>query len=473
MAASSSTFSRFIELRDTLNCIYTKKETVSKLLTLSELDGNTAKVTDLANKGWKQFMSRIRSKLAFCFCLALFTSSSIVFAGSPEPSADLALATNESRFRQPVNPYLIDRVILESPSRPFDAALWACDVSKRQSMLINLLRLIVHKTNRAEIISLIGGPVRSFPIGELYEDEFDLGEFAGEKLILRMTSGNDMAPLFQIGQYSGEGYLNLKFGDWRWKNPQLRDAASDMNKLYRFVGAPRKHLCQFIGHPPNKNRTFKVAYLEIELTADMSKVRRFRFIPDSYHKTILTAWEDKNLRAVPGSFTKPFDFIYAGESLDAHLVHPGFRFTAQSWSSNKFGRENMLFDLIHSYPLIGKSRKEIRELLGEPIFSEASPAMDKRRLYLSRRVFQNPPYNRFDWFALTGTGCCEPAEPSKQLEIVYSRDTSGIDIAAGYRTLVSDKYQDGVKRIFGRILSKDIGCLSVAPTLQRTESSRK
>ncbi len=107
MAASSSSFSRFIERRDTLNCIYTKKETVSKLLTGSELNVNTAKVTDLANKGWKQFMSRIRSKFAFCFCLALFTSSSSAFAGSPEPSADLALATNESRFRQPVNAFIL------------------------------------------------------------------------------------------------------------------------------------------------------------------------------------------------------------------------------------------------------------------------------------------------------------------------------------------------------------------------------
>lgn len=437
----------------------------------TKLNANMTKGNDLGSISWKRFMSRLLSDFVFCICLALFVSVSSAFAGSPELSDELAPATDESRFLQPVNPYLIDKVILESPSRPFDAGLWASDISKRQSMLINILRLIVHKTNRAEIISLIGAPVRSFRSAELYEDEYDLGEFAGEKLILRTTSGNGMAPLFRIGQYSGEGYLNLIFSDWRWKNPRSRDAASDMNKLYRFVGAPREHLCQFIGHPPNKNRTFKVGYLEVELTADKSKVRRFRFIPDTYHKTILTAWENKNLRTVPGSYTKPFDFIYAGDSLDAHLVHPGFRFSAKSWSSNKFGREQMLFDLIHSYPLIGKSRKEIRDLLGEPLFSETSPSLDRRRFYLARRIFQNPPYNRFDWFALTGTGCREPAEPSRQLEIVYSRDTSGNDIAAGYRTLSSSKYQDGVKRIFGRILSKDLGCLSVAPILQSAESS--
>lgn len=403
--------------------------------------------------------------------LLLLTCPLAAMASGARQPDFMVPATEEELFRVPLNPQEVDKAVLESQSRPFDARIWATDVSQRRYMLVDLLRRIAFMKGRKEILALIGEPDR---IGNEFSstvDYFELGKLAGESIILKMHTNQDSAPLFMIGQYSKDGYLQLLSGNWRWTNPDLKDAARDMNRLYYFVGAPREHLCQFIGHPPNHNRSWIAGYMQVELTDDKSKVKRFRFVADKkYFNTVLTAWEDKDLRRLKGSYTKPFDFLFCGENIDRTLIHPGRKYDSISWKQ-VWDRPNMLFDLIHSNPLIGKTRSEIQNLLGVPYYSEAKPSTDKRQRYFVRRMTETEPLNRFDWFDLRGTGCVAPAEPGLYLEVVYTRDLLRGDIAAGYRLLASNKYDDGVKEIFGKIISKDVGYCQ--PLSQKSKPSQK
>lgn len=366
---------------------------------------------------------------------------------------------NDENYRLPLNPQLVDKALLEAPQRPFDADIWRSDINQRQSMLLDLLRKLSAMYDRQQRIEMLGAPWRIGIDGSSDTDLYELGQYCGQSIFLEVCDRIDYSPMMMIGQHSSDGYLYLFAGEWHWQNPDVKGAAKELNKLFYIVGAPCRHLCQFVGHPVQIGPTWRSGPIEFEFTKDNLKVKRFRLSPDEErYSKLVTRWEDKDLRVVPGSYSNAFDFLYASEYQDAWLVRPGSEFSQADWNK-LFCREYMLFDLTHSKSLIGKSRAEIHALLGEPTYSESKPSADRRVTYFRRRIEGPAPFNRFDWFALNRTGCVEPAEPSQFFEIVYSRDPLMGDIAMGYRCLKSGKYQDGKTEILGNILTRDVGYL--------------
>lgn len=355
-------------------------------------------------------------------------------------------AAEDSNYRVPLNPLKLETALLESPAqRKFDAKAWKGSIDLRRYMLLELFRSGLFNKNREEVHVLLGKPVRTETKWDNPIDYFDLGKYEGENIVLQANYDRNLLWSFMIDQYSEGGYLHLIVGDWHWKNPDIRDAAREFNQVYYLVGAPRKHLCQFVGHPQQEGKVWKCGYIEVEYSPDKAKVTRFRFTPDQFRamKTF-TGWEDKDLRIVKGSYSTAFDFQYLGRNVDTNLKQPCLKFDHSEWQKVS-NRSSMLFDLVHSFPLIGKSRLEIQHLLGEPYYNETKGFLSRRSAYLRERNAAGEPFNKFDWFALCRTGCILPAEPSQYLEVVYRGNFLQGESAVGYRIIQTDTYRDGEK----------------------------
>ena len=127
------------------------------------------------------------------------------------------------------------------------------------------------------------------------------------------------------------------------------------------------------------------------------------------------------------------------------------KFDRANWQKN-WMRGDMIFEIVHYNTLVGKNRMEIPRLLGEPFFSETKNQERKRIDYFNSRKAEKEPFNKFDWFALSGPGCT-PADPGLYLEILYRGNLLQGDTAVGYRLVKSNHDKDGVKEIFGNMLT--------------------
>ncbi|MBA3995201.1 MAG: hypothetical protein C0469_16910 [Cyanobacteria bacterium DS2.3.42] len=355
-------------------------------------------------------------------------------------------AKSETDVRVPLNPFKLETELLESPAqRKFDSKAWIASVELRRYMLLDLFRSGMFNKSREDVHALLGKPLRTAIKLDARRDYFDLGKHDGEKLALQAIYDKNRLWSFLIDQCAEGGYLHLVAGDWRWKNPEILDAAKEFNRVKYLVGAPRQHLCQFVGHPQQEGRSWKCGCIEVEFSPDMSKVRRFRFTPDRFGviKTT-TGWEDQDLRVISGSYSTGFDWQYLERNVDSVLAQPCMKFDQANWTQVSH-RGSMMFDLLHSFPLIGKSRLEIQHKLGEPYYNETKGFLGRRSTYLERRRAEKEPFNKFDWFALCRTGCILPAEPSQYLEVVYQGNFLQGDAAVGYRIVQTDTYRDGEK----------------------------
>lgn len=373
----------------------------------------------------------LASSMLLAVCVLLFLNTS---------------AKSETEARVPLNPFKLETELLESPAqRKFDSKTWNGSVELRRYMLLDLFRSGMFNKSREEVQALLGKPVRTAIKWNNPFDYFDLGIHNGEKLVLQANYDKNRLFCFLINQFADGGYLHLVAGDWHWKNPDVVDAAKEFNRINYLVGAPRQHLCQFVGHPQQEGRSWKCGCIEVEFSPAMSKVSRFRFTPDRFGvvKTT-TAWEDQDLRVVKGSYSTAYDWQFLGRNVDSILIQPCMKFDPTNWTQVSH-RGSMMFDLLHSFPLIGKSRLEIQHKLGEPYYNETKGFLGRRSAYLARRRAEKEPFNKFDWFALCRTGCIIPAEPSQYLEVVYQGNFLLGDTAVGYRIVQTDTYRDGEK----------------------------
>ncbi|MBA3859791.1 MAG: hypothetical protein C0507_23025 [Cyanobacteria bacterium PR.3.49] len=365
----------------------------------------------------------------------------------------------------PLNPDTLDRAILESPGqRKFDSSIWKSTVPLRRYMLMDLLRSGVFSKTQAEVIELLGPPIRTGTEWGRPVAFYDFGTYESENIVLEVSFAENKPFFFVIGQHSEDGYFDINSTDWHWKNHDPASAAKEMNKMLFVVGAPKQHLCQFVGHPKQEGSAWKCGPVEVEFTPDNLKVKRFRLTPDRFDivKTT-TDWEDKDLRVVPGSYTTAFDFLDLDAKPGAYFVRPFGKFDRVRWQTLGW-RSGMVFDIAHHYALIGKSRQEVRGLLGEPFFSESKVSQRERTAYINQRKTDKEPFNRFDWFQLGGQGCMS-VDPGLYLEVVYQGNLLMGEKAVAYRMVKSNYDNDGKIEIFGNMLSERQGyCLPVPNT---------
>lgn len=371
-----------------------------------------------------------------------------------------------SNTKMPLNSDILDHAILDSPGqRKFDSRIWKSEISLRRYMLLDLIRSGVFSKTQAEVSELLGPPKRTgFEWGRPLIF-YDLGTYQNENIILEVSFADNKPFFFLIGQHSEDGYFDIIATDWHWKNHDPKDAAKELNAALFVVGAPKQHLCQFVGHPVQEGRAWKCGPLEIEFTSDNSKVKRFRLTPDRYDfvKTT-TEWEDKDLRVVPGSYTTAFDFLDLDAKPIAYFVRPFGKFDRGGWQTYGW-RSGMVFDIVHHYSLIGKSRQEVRGLLGEPFFSESKISQKERTAYINQRKNDKEPFNKFDWFPLGGQGCMS-VDPGLYLEVVYQGNVLMGENAVAYRMVKSNYDNDGKTEFFGNILSERQGyCLPLSNTV--------
>lgn len=386
--------------------------------------------------------------------LVLFTVLVVISASLPFSAA--SNERDESQRRLPIKPLKLEQAILESPERKnFDSQKWKVAVGSRQAMLLSLFRSDFFNKKRDEVIRLLGEPLKSnMRVGQS-SDYFDLGKYQGENIVLMIPYSKEKPATLVILQQCDSGYLYFLPGSWYWKNPDDKDAAKDFNYAHLLVGTPTQHLCQVMGHPQKQGNIWKSGTYEMEYTPDGNKVRKFRMSADQRAVNTTTDWETTDLRSVAGSYCNALDIHRRGETIDAMPTKPLMKFDRARWDK-VWNRAFMLFDITHSFRLIGKQRSAIRDYLGEPYLSERKIPPEYNEAKFVTRFAQHKPYTKFDWYALCGTGCVWPADPGLYLEIVY-RDDSGREIAAGYRIIESDVYRDGQKEFPGTYFTASDG----------------
>lgn len=350
-------------------------------------------------------------------------------------------------YRVAINPTVLQRKLLESKDQnELNSAVWQASESARQKMLLSLFRMNLFSKSRNAVHILLGQPSNSKALNKNIED-YELGNFEGEQIALQIHYYQEKPNTFYIVQHSESGYLHFKTTDWYWKDPEMKDAARDFNRSFLVVGCPVQHLCQIMGHPQKQGDIWKCGTIELEYTPDKQKVKRFRMTPDQRVINVTTDWETADLRTVDDSYATSMS-VYLRRDDMSHLFNkPILKFDRQRWDKC-WNRDFMLFDLGRNFKLIGRTRTEIRNYLGEPTITENQYPPEFTGKDLGKRFEQHMPYTKFDWYPLKGTGCCIPADPGLYLELVYN-ETEGVETVAGYRAIESDVFRDGQKEIYG------------------------
>lgn len=381
-------------------------------------------------------------------------------------------AQDSSQFRMPLTPRAVDEAVLEASTRKFDSEEWKKSICVRQSMLLDLLRVGFSQKKASLLRSALGAPKWATKLWNQDLEYYDLGKFQSENLFLQVSYAEQKLWSMTLVQRSESGYLHLFPGEWQFKNPDPREFAEKLNHLYCLVGAPREHLCQFIGHPEMKNGVWHCGTIELEFTPDMKKVKRFRTTPDlNTAYKVTSAWQDKDLRKFQGSYSTAYDWLNV-ESPDTILFHSMGKLDLNEWKG-VLRRRWMVCDMTQNFHIVGKRRGEVLSFLGEPIYSEKNIASEKKRaVYFKSRLAQPAPFNKFDWFPLCGTGCMLSAEPGIVLEVVYKSNLLYGDVADGYRVLFTDKDRDGELQVGGQTFTERNGVCQTLTEKPKSSQSR-
>lgn len=399
------------------------------------------------------------------FGLMILAACTLFFSGTTVLSADRSFLKvkktsgfsasdrDKVQLRAPLDPRKLEQSLLESKDqREFDQKEWRECIDNRQYMLLSLFRRNLFKKSVEEVRKILGEPDFVDDSTREHFECYRLGNYMGENLALRIFYNELGLRSFFIAQPSDLGYLYLFPGDWHFQNMNLRDAATAFNKHFHLVGAPTQHLCQFIGHPTKVDNVWRCGYIELEYSPDKKKVARFRFSPSSQGLfDFTTDWVSEDLRTVVGSYSTAYDFLNLSSQSQTLLVQPSSKFSIAEWRNDVRKRATMLFDIVHSYLLIGMKRQNIHEIFGDSYYDEVKLDPDNvRTAYFRNRLLEKDPFNKFDWFGLCGTGCISPAEPGRFLELVYKHDSTNGEVVAGYRILETDKYSDKKRIISGQ-----------------------
>lgn len=264
----------------------------------------------------------------------------------------------------------------------FDAEVWKKFPEKRRSMLFSLMHRGLYKKNVAFIEQMLGPPDRidnnwkqNLRYYSLKLPDYDVAE-----VCFNYARDELYAVLIHIKDESGIAFTHQT--EWHTTNPSIENVALDINKSYALVGMPIEcaHLLGFRTREVASHMGPGSPAVEILATPDKKKVEKLRvnfgaakLSGYGVGKEECSNWEDTNFYLDEKFVFVPNYDIQASEQ-ESYFVLPGLPFTKDSWKENLDMRYRQLFDLTHKHQLIGKSRDEIRVLLGQP---DENPPLDE------------------------------------------------------------------------------------------------
>lgn len=284
-------------------------------------------------------------------------------------------------------------LVLPDGGRKFDKQIWANDPSQRLSMLFDLYHSFVRKVSLDELYKLLGQPDDTSREGtESYSAYYSLGKQNGLATYLLVYSDGKTVKAFFIEQRSDIGFREHDtYPEWQRTNLTWEDAAIEYNKYYHLVGIPVPLILSAIlcpesttTNPKDCNPATHVFFpFEFEYTPDQKRVAKMRMAyvkPDG--TKAYTAWLDKDWRQDSRCLKTQYDYFAMEQNRSIFLGALG-SFNKADWMWDTGKRVGQVNCLARSYPLIGMTRSEIHDLLGEPAFksTEEMPSVSNGREY--------------------------------------------------------------------------------------------
>lgn len=276
----------------------------------------------------------------------------------------------------------------------FDSALWKEHVGSRVYMLFDLYNQPLNEYSAEKVYDMLGQPdelIQASPSSASETATYDLGFLNGSRAMLDVHFRKGKVIWLSLKRMSGH-FVSRGVDVWQRKNMNWDTFADELNRDLFIVGAPVRFLPAALGCSKlavvNSSRKQRVGDVGFETSDDGLKVKQFRFY---YHNREgleeSTPWEFTDRRKAvtyDPRFLSRESEIHNFQTHRSIYLHPFIPFSRDKWKNCEPAylgfRLAMIPSLVRNYPLIGLSRIEVKQLLGEPgvskkdVFSETDPS---------------------------------------------------------------------------------------------------
>lgn len=284
----------------------------------------------------------------------------------------------------------------------FDSAFWKEHVGSRVYMLFDLYNQPLNEYPAEKVYGMLGKPnelVAASPSSSAETATYDLGFLNDSRAMLEVHFRKGKVIWLSLKRKSGIFVPRIE-EIWQRKNMNWDTFAHELNRELFIVGTPVRFLPAALAYSKlavvNSSRKQRAGDVEFETSDDGLKVKQFRF---HYHNSERiaesTPWESTDRRK---AVTCDPRFLSRESEIRNFQYHrsiylqPFITFASDKWKNCEPAylglRLAMLPSLVRNYPLIGMSRIEVHQLLGESgvskkdVFSE-NDSLEKISEFLS------------------------------------------------------------------------------------------
>ncbi len=342
-------------------------------------------------------------------------------ADSSYPDIPVKAYTAEQSKDVPLN--LDDTFIFPTKSSiKFDSALWKEHVGSRVHMLFDLYNQPLNEYSAEKVYDMLGQPnemTLASPSTSAETATFDLGFLNGSRAMLVVHFDKGIVIWLSLKRLSGN-FAPRAEEIWQRKNVNWTTFAHDLNHEFFIVGMRVSLLPAELGRSKqmaiNSVRRQRIGAVEFEASADGLTVKQFRvFYLSREGLEVSTPWESTDERK---AVTYDPRFLSRKSEINNFRVRRrpylqfGLPFSSDKWKGfeTKYQgfRSSMIPSLVRNYPLIGMSRTEIHQLLGDTavpkndVFSERSQLESNKELALPDALTPARIHESYD---MSGPGC--------------------------------------------------------------------
>lgn len=319
----------------------------------------------------------------------------------------------------------------------FNSALWKDHVASRPYMLFDLYHQPLNEYTAEKVYEMLGAPnelTQATPSSNNETATYDLGFLNGSRamLVLHLVRGKI---IWLTLKRMTSHFSSLGLGTWQRKNMNWATFAHELNDALFIVGVPVHFLLDALGYGPQMEvgsaKMQRIGDMEFESSEDDQTVKRIRvYYLNREGVEVATPWESTNERKRITNDPRFLSRKSEMHNLQNHrsiYLQPFMNFSSEKWKTLEPAylgfRIAMIPSLVRNYPLIGMSRIEVQELLGNTetpkndVFSETdsqSPNSD----------FSSPRSSRpasVEIYAMIGPHCGNGGAPSFELEFKDDR----------------------------------------------------
>jgi hypothetical protein len=261
----------------------------------------------------------------------------------------------------------------------FDFALWKERVGSRVYMLFDLYHQPLNEYRAEKVYDMLGKPnelVPASPSSTTESATYDLGFLNGSRAMLEVHFREGKVIWLSLKRKSGI-FAPRAEEIWQRKNMNWVTFAEELNRELFIVGAPVRFLHAALGYRKlavvDSSRKQRIGDVEFETSDDGLKVKQIRFY---YHNREgleePTPWESADRRKAvtcDPRFLSRESEIHNFQYHRSIYLHPFIPFSSDKWKNCEPAylgfRLAMIPPLVRNYPLIGMSRIEVHQLLGE------------------------------------------------------------------------------------------------------------